>query len=509
MVKTKLRHKLGLILLGVLLTLVLLEVGLRVGERLYLSIQDHQNRSAQNILKAKPGRVYRILCLGESTTAFGGENSYPRQLEKILNEKNIGQFIVINKGLPATTTDKIVEKLDNYLKEYRPDIVMAMIGVNDLKTTPVFVDGKARHLGLRLKVVKLFQMLAQHLQARRDEIKNSEKEQALYQAVALSPDNYGARLQLAGYYVEIESYDKAEEQFKKVLSLTSVPSVFKLGALSALAGCYVSTKKYAQAEEIYQYLLQNFTLANKKEKVLLCDLLIDLYLEAQKPRQAIATFAQRNALDPTGIAMYMKIAYAYRELKRFDELENILQQGLAAHSSNTQHYVFLYSELGYCLLENKKYKQAQEVFQKILSSNSQEQNEIRVDVNYGLELAARGLGGQMTEDIITPLYREGYYLPATIANYNRLKDTVLKHGIRLIAIQYPMRPLKPLQEILNSDSRIIFVDNERLFKNKVAASEYSRYFVDHFGGDFGHCTGEGNALLAENLASAILGVNIK
>ncbi|MCB9771594.1 MAG: hypothetical protein H6754_03505 [Candidatus Omnitrophica bacterium] len=509
MAKTKLGQKLGLVVLGVLLALVLLEIGLRVGERLYLSIQDHQNRSSQNILKTKPGRVYRILCLGESTTAFGGENSYPRQLAKILNEKNVGQFIVINKGLPATTTDKIVEKLDNYLKEYKPDIVTAMIGVNDLKTTPVFVDGKARYFGLRFKVVKLFQMLTQHLQARREEIKNSEKEQALYRAVALSPDNYRARLQLAEYYVEIESYDKAQEQFKKVLSLASVPSVFKLGALFALAECYVSAKKYDQAEGIYQHLLQNFTSANNKEKVLFYNLLIELYLEAQKPRQAIATFAQRNVLDPTGVAMYMKIAYAYRELKRFDELENILRQGLAAHSSNTKHYVFLYSELGYCLLENKKYKQAHDVFQKILSLNSQEQDDFRVDVNYGLELAAKGLGGQTIKDAMIPVHREEYYLPATIANYNQLKDTVLKRGIKLIAIQYPMRPLKPLQEILNFDSRIVFVDNEMLFKNKVAASEYSQYFVDHFGGDFGHCTAQGNALLAGNLASAIWGVSFK
>ena len=42
---------------------------------------------------------FRILCLGDSMTAKGGDLSYPAQLERILNEKGKGgRFRVINGG---------------------------------------------------------------------------------------------------------------------------------------------------------------------------------------------------------------------------------------------------------------------------------------------------------------------------------------------------------------------------------------------------------------------------
>jgi len=51
---------------------------------------------------------------------------------------------------------------------------------------------------------------------------------------------------------------------------------------------------------------------------------------------------------------------------------------------------------------------------------------------------------------------------------------------------------------------VIFVDNERIFKDAIGKKGYNKYFTDMFGGDFGHCTQKGNKLLAENIANAIL-----
>jgi len=47
------------------------------------------------------------------------------------------------------------------------------------------------------------------------------------------------------------------------------------------------------------------------------------------------------------------------------------------------------------------------------------------------------------------------------------------------------------------------VDNEQVFKNAVKKSSLQEYFVDMFGGDFGHCTDKGNKLLAENIANVV------
>ena len=102
--KIPLGQKIALIIFGLFLCLALLEIGLRIGGFVFLSLQEHRNRIA---LKQKG--AYRIMCLGESTTAIGGEDSYPSQLEEILNERNIGiRFSVINKGIPGANTTAIL-----------------------------------------------------------------------------------------------------------------------------------------------------------------------------------------------------------------------------------------------------------------------------------------------------------------------------------------------------------------------------------------------------------------
>ena len=69
-----------------------------------------------------------------------------------------------------------------------------------------------------------------------------------------------------------------------------------------------------------------------------------------------------------------------------------------------------------------------------------------------------------------------------------------------------MRNVEPLKQIFNEQEGIVFVDNEKLFKNALKKASYKECFVDMFGGDFGHCPPKGNRLLAKNIASAVLKV---
>jgi len=50
---------------------------------------------------------------------------------------------------------------------------------------------------------------------------------------------------------------------------------------------------------------------------------------------------------------------------------------------------------------------------------------------------------------------------------------------------------------------IIFVDNEKIFKDALSYRNYEDYFDDYIGGEFGHCTGKGNKLLAGNIVRVI------
>ena len=77
-------------------------------------------------------------------------------------------------------------------------------------------------------------------------------------------------------------------------------------------------------------------------------------------------------------------------------------------------------------------------------------------------------------------------------------------GIPLVAVQYPVRSVEPLRRLLGARKDVWIVDNEAVFKEALRQASYAEYFVDTFGGDFGHTTPRGARLLAENVAQSIL-----
>ena len=105
----------ALFLAGTLVALILIESALRVGGWAYLRRVRARGPSADS------GGVVRVLCIGESTTAFGGESSYPRQLERILNKPGSSfRYRVINGGIPGVDSADILDILPSYLSEHRP-----------------------------------------------------------------------------------------------------------------------------------------------------------------------------------------------------------------------------------------------------------------------------------------------------------------------------------------------------------------------------------------------------
>jgi len=75
--------------------------------------------------------------------------------------------------------------------------------------------------------------------------------------------------------------------------------------------------------------------------------------------------------------------------------------------------------------------------------------------------------------------------------------------VRLAIMQYPMCDLEPLMKLFDDPVDIIFIDNERTFRKAVKEKGYTYYFQDMFAGNFGHCTGPGNALIARDAAAAL------
>lgn len=375
-------------------------------------LQEHRN-----IASVGQKSSYRIMCVGESTTALGGQNSYPYQLQEILNQRNIGlQFSVVNKGIPSGNTTAILAELDENLNTYQPDMVIAMMGINDGEDYIPYkgtVGPKTTYFSREFRTYKLAKFLWFYVRDKNTALTGSYPRQNIASVInnSLQPRNR----------------KEVEDVFRKVWTGNN-PGYFLLSS----ADRYVREGKWKEASECYEKLIE---LGFQKEMM---------------------------ALEPKNCGIYYGLGESYKRQGRF--------------------------------------KEAEEVYKKIAA--------IRLDMGY-IELAI--LYKEQGEDKLAEEYfskakkfREEYYSPMTYRNYQKLKEILALRGIRLVCVQYPTRNIEPLKKMLEPAEDTIFVDNEMLFKKALEKDGYAKYFDDSCYGDFGHCSREGNRLLGENIAEAIL-----
>ena len=145
--------KLSLLIIGIILSLVILELSLRFAGFAMSSYQQYKNNKA---LKNKS--QYTIMCLGESTT-FG---QYPVQLQELLNNKYPNKFSVIDCGVPATNLETIYSLTENNINNYKPDIAICILGINN-----GFIaynhETKSINRNSNLKIYKLITLIYSHL----------------------------------------------------------------------------------------------------------------------------------------------------------------------------------------------------------------------------------------------------------------------------------------------------------------------------------------------------------
>jgi hypothetical protein len=120
-----------LVLLGVWLSLLVIEVVLRVGA-LFI---------APSVVEASPwlGK-WRMLCLGDSNT-YGlyvdKSQAYPQVFERLWNANpGTDSVEVLNLGFPSTNSSQLAKNIRRMLWTFRPDVVTVMIGANDRWTVP-------------------------------------------------------------------------------------------------------------------------------------------------------------------------------------------------------------------------------------------------------------------------------------------------------------------------------------------------------------------------------------
>jgi hypothetical protein len=96
-----------------------------------------------------------------------------------------------------------------------------------------------------------------------------------------------------------------------------------------------------------------------------------------------------------------------------------------------------------------------------------------------------------------------YSYPPAVHQYNTLKRILDEHNIKYVCVQFPLRDVNELKNLFSSPEDVIFVDNEKIFKDAIRKEGYGAYFRDNYKGNFGHFRAKSRGLLAENIADTI------
>jgi tetratricopeptide (TPR) repeat protein len=509
-------QKLILVICGIFLSIVLLEIGLRLGGFIFLSLQEYRNRTAIY----KKG-TYRIMCLGESTTA-GGRESYPSQLEEILNQRNLGiNFSVINKGAVAVNSIAIISQIEENLKQYRPDMVTAMMGDNDryikyyesIPEANTFLFNRFRtyrlarllwmHILNKIKKKGIYALQGNKTASRLQpnysliglkacygqQANDSQSQESIKKDNELDITANNKYLPLGVYYMNQQDYIKAERAFKKAIELN--PKNYEV--YIELGLCYKDQGKHGQAEEALKKAIELNPASDKA-----CRELVWFYTYRGEYLQAEEIAKKAIALNPKNDKVYMELGFCYRTQKKYLQAAEVFKKAIELKPRNDVAYF----ELGGCYKISGKLSQAAEAFRKVIELNPE---------NDRAYMALLVLSEETGDHKYTQRYsaemnrlKSKQYNPITAHSYQRLKEISDKRGIKLVCIQYPVRSIEPLKRIFQGQDGVIFVDNEKVFKDALKKASYREYFTDMFGGEFGHCTYKGNRLLAENIANVIL-----
>ena len=348
----------------------------------------------------------------------------------------------------------------------------------------------------------------------------SQAEDFFKKAIEINPRNDKAYAGLGGLYRGQGKFQEAEDSFKKAIEIN--PEYAKAYAgLSQL--CRIQGKSF-QAEDSFKKTIE---LNPKNDRAYVA--LGELYMKRNKFSQAADSYRKAIEINPENDYAYVGLGRLYRDHKKFSQTEAFYKKAIEINPANANAYAELggvyryqgkfvlakesceraiehdpanaraFYELGWLYRDQGELSQAKNIFTKGIELNPRDERLLRAMVLLYEEMGKPELAKGYVEKA-----RSENYVAVTVSNHRKLKEILDRKGIKLVCVQYPVRNVDPLKSIFENDKGVIFVDNERVFKEAVKRSGYKEYFRDMFGGDFGHCTQKGNELLAQNIADVIL-----
>ncbi|MFH1469925.1 MAG: GDSL-type esterase/lipase family protein [Pseudomonadota bacterium] len=536
------RQRLAAAVLGALVLLLALELGLRA---VALGFSLRQRSFDPELLHGKESLT--VLCIGESTTAMGGQESWPAQLEGLLQERLPSRRVaVINSAIPGVDSSVLLAQLEPNLDRHHPDIVAAMMGANDTWTGAIPWDETpmAQRPAQLSKTWKLAKQLLHERRIRRPveadygplearrwiKVEGARREPqsdgslrdrltlsraralaakgdldgasgVLHTAVQRRPGSARLREELGVVLRASGRLDLAETYLQEAHRLDSTASSV-LVELAAVAADRATQRADETAGE---------NLARTEQLLRQAIALTPDHLEATRrlafqlrnrgaPEEAIALIEGAPGPRVPEDGLDDLLGEAYRDVGRTREAAVLLRRRLALRNDAC--------DPGWITLTAMLFELGQGDDGEALARWIEEGCEDSMTTLFELAMLLERHGAADHAAAVDARREElerASICPLTHRSYERLSVTLGERGILLVAVQYPRQPVSGLLRHLEPGPGVVLVDNERAFDDAVDTEGYDAMFVDRCYGEFGHATPRGNHLLAEQVAEAIVG----
>ena len=247
-------NKIVALILGILVSLFVLEISLRIiGVRYSNEVPDG------NAVKREPG-AFVILCLGDSFTYGSGApegRGYPAQLVELLQKKYPGMKVrVVNGSVGGYNTAMILGKFDEDVDKVNPDVIIVLAGGANRWNAYGYGDYQKKQ-GLinrldnwfyEIKIFKLVRLFMFDLQNKKEHLSDTYVFPA---EMKMPPDAEEWRVR--GRACERDGkYDEAISWYKKIVE--KYPSAF--GGYDCLRNTYYMTGNKEGERRMFKKLIE-------------------------------------------------------------------------------------------------------------------------------------------------------------------------------------------------------------------------------------------------------------
>lgn len=355
------------LILGCLISVIILEILIRVSYFAFEIYQDSANKNHES--KNSQQKIIKIVTIGESATAVSAnekntylviDTAYPIYLEKYLNQKNLPyQFAVENKATLGGESGNVVKSLKRYVYSNKPDIVITMMGLNDTENASIEKNVKIKKIIFDVlhysRTFQFISLITNEIKSRKFDneimgnissfkelsknfIENNRRpvfldlsRLSIHKGTdGVGQEKLGKALSeefLALYFIRLGEIQKAEKILKNLINETGY-------GLTLLASEYQDSNKFSLAEELFvKYLKDN------PNNYYAYNWLIQLHLlnHNLKSAENVLREAKKHSLENQLPILIAKAKIDKEKMKYSDGIESIKNQcGLNRQQSFTK-----------------------------------------------------------------------------------------------------------------------------------------------------------------------------